>query len=220
MYLQKSFKALSKKERVEYLRDEYKVSIGRACKVLDLSRSMFYYKNKKDDGEFICKLEELALNHPTRGFDDYYGRIRNERHKWNHKRVRRVYRMMKLNLRRRHKRSIQGREKHPLQVPTRHNYCWSADFMSDALVYGRKVRILNVIDDYNREVLAVEADFSMPAQNVVRILDDIIKRRGKPSIIRVDNGPEYLSHAFVDWCNKHGITSQNNHCQLNGVLTT
>ena len=184
---------------------EYKVSIGRACKVVDLARSMFYYKHQKDDTEVINKLEMLVKELPTRGFDDYFGRIRNEGYPWNHKRVRRVYRLMKLNIRRRHKRRVPARVKEPLSVPSGLNYCWSADFMSDALVYGRKVRILNVIDDYNREVLAVEPDFSMPAERVIAIMDQIIARRGKPQIIRVDNGPEYCSRLFVEWCEKNNI---------------
>ena len=153
----------------------------------------------------INKLEVLVKELPTRGFDDYFGRIRNEGYPWNHKRVRRVYRLMKLNIRRRHKRRVPARVKEPLTVPSGLNYCWSADFMSDALVYGRKVRILNVIDDYNREVLAVEPDFSMPAERVIAILDQIVARRGKPQIIRVDNGPEYCSRAFVEWCEKNNI---------------
>ena len=77
--------------------------------------------------------------------------------------------------------------------------------MSDALVYGRKVRILNVIDDYNREVLAIEPDFSLPAERVIGIMDQIVARRGKPQIIRVDNGPEYCSRVFVQWCEKNNI---------------
>ena len=80
--------------------------------------------------------------------------------------------------------------------------------MSDALVYGRKVRILNVIDDYNREVLAVEPDFSMPAERVIGIMDQIVARRGKPRIIRVDNGPECCTRVFVEWCEKNNIRIQ------------
>jgi putative transposase len=166
---------------------------------------MFYYHSVKDDTEVISKLEKLANDLPTRGFDDYFGRIRNEGFTWNHKRVRRVYRMMKLNIRRRHKRKVPRRIKEPLSVPGGINYCWSADFMSDALVYGRKVRILNVMDDYNREVLAVEADFSMPAEKVIGFMEQIIARRGKPKVIRVDNGPEYCSNAFCQWCERNGI---------------
>ena len=80
--------------------------------------------------------------------------------------------------------------------------------MSDALVYGRKVRILNVIDDFNREVLAVEADYSMPAERVIGIMDQIVARRGKPQVVRVDNGPEYCSKVFVGWCEKNNIRIQ------------
>jgi putative transposase len=184
------------------------VSIGRACKIVDLARSLFYYKTKKDDTEVINKLESMVKELPSRGFDEYFGRIRNEGYKWNHKRVRRVYRLMKLNIRRRHKRRVPARVKEPLTVPQGLNYCWSADFMSDALVYGRKVRILNVMDDYNREVLAVEADFSMPAERVTEVMDQVIARRGKPRVIRVDNGPEYCSRTFVEWAEKHGIRIQ------------
>jgi putative transposase len=173
--------------------------------VVGLSRSMFYYKSTKNDTEVISKLEKLAQEHPSRGFDDYFGRIRNEGLSWNHKRVRRVYRMMKLNIRRRHKRRVPRRIKEPLSVPQGLNYCWSADFMSDALVYGRKVRILNIMDDYNREVLAVEADFSMPAERVINIMEQVIERRSKPRVIRVDNGPEYCSRLFCEWCEKNGI---------------
>ena len=169
---------------------------------------MFYYRHRKDDTEVIDKLEELVKERPMRGFDDYFGRIRNEGYRWNHKRVRRVYRLMKLNIRRRHKRRVPARVKVPLTVPSGLNYCWSADFMSDALVYGRKVRILNVIDDYNREVLAVEPDFSMPAERVIGIMDQIVARRGKPRIIRVDNGPECCTRVFVEWCEKNNIRIQ------------
>lgn len=123
----------------QYLIQEFKVSIGRACKVVGLSRSMFYYQSIKDDTEVISKLESLAKDLPTRGFDDYFGRIRNEGFTWNHKRVRSIYRKMKLNIRRRHKRRVPIRIKEPLSVPQGINFCWSADFMSDALVifYGR-----------------------------------------------------------------------------------
>lgn len=169
---------------------------------------MFYYKSVKDDTEVISKLETLARDLPTRGFDDYFGRIRNEGFAWNHKRVRRIYRQMKLNIRRRHKRRVPSRIKEPLSVPQGINFCWSADFMSDALVYGRKVRILNVMDDYNREVLAVEADFSMPAEKVIGFMEQIIARRGKPKVIRVDNGPEYCATAFCQWCERNGIRIQ------------
>ncbi len=77
---------------------EYQVSISRACRVVDLHKSMWYYSTKKDDGPVINKLNELAEHHPTRGFDDYFNRLRNEGLRWNRKRVLRIYRNMGLTM--------------------------------------------------------------------------------------------------------------------------
>ena len=71
--------------------------------------------------------------------------------------------------------------------------------MSDALTDSRKFRLLNVIDDYNRESLAIEVDTSLPSQRVIRTLESIISRRGKPSNLRCDNGPEFISHKLEQW---------------------
>jgi putative transposase len=97
--------------------EETKVSIGRACRVLDLPRSMFYYKSCKDDTAVENKLRDLAEKFPTKGFWDYQGRIRNEGLEWNHKRVKRVYNKLGLNIRRRKKRRLPMRVKEPLQIP-------------------------------------------------------------------------------------------------------
>jgi putative transposase len=67
------------------------------------------------------------------------------------------------------------------------------DFMADQLSDGRSIRTLNFLDDFNREGLCIEVDFSLPAERVVRCLNQIIEWRGKPKAIRIDNGPEYVS---------------------------
>lgn len=82
------------------------------------------------------------------------------------------------------------------------------DFMSDALTDGRKFRTFNLIDDFNREVLAIEADTSLPAQRVIRVLERVIWERGQPLSIRVDNGPEFISHKLEEFCKDQGITLQ------------
>jgi len=82
------------------------------------------------------------------------------------------------------------------------------DFMSDALVSGRRFRILNVIDDFNREVLAIEVDTSLPATRVTRVLDAIAIQRGYPQRIRVDNGPKFVSATLADWAQQHTVTFQ------------
>ena len=82
---------------------------------------------------------------------------------------------------------------------------WSMDFMADQLGDGRSSRTLNVLDDFNREGLGIEVDFSLPAARVVRTLDQIIEWRGKPMGIRVDNGPENISGKLQTWAQKRGI---------------
>lgn len=81
---------------------------------------------------------------------------------------------------------------------------WSMDFMADRLADGRQFRLLNVLDDFNREGLGIEVDFSLPAERVVRSLNQIIEWRGKPLAIRVDNGPEYVS-GLMEWAETRGI---------------
>jgi len=193
---------------VEEVKTEASISTVRACRIIGISKSAVYYKSRKDDSEVIAKLQNLAEKHPTRGFGVYYGRIRNEGLIWNHKRVKRVYDLLKLNIRRKHKRRLPNREKLPLERPTSVNQKWSMDFMSDALTDGRKFRTFNLIDDFNREVLAVEADTSLPAKRVVRVLERVIWERGKPSFIRVDNGPEFISSTLGAFCKDQGIILQ------------
>ena len=112
---------------------------------------------------------------------------------------------MRLNIRRRAKRRLPARIREALFIPEGPNEVWSIDFMSDALVDGRKFRVLNVIDDFNRESLAIEIDTSLPARRVIRVLERIIARRGKPTCIRTDNGPEFISHLLQEWCETGGI---------------
>jgi putative transposase len=166
---------------------------------------MWYYQNKKDDSEVIDKLSELAEAYPTRGFDEYYNKIRREGLIWNRKRVLRVYRNMKLKLRRKHKKRLSKRVKLPLVTPASLNECWSMDFMSDALTDGRKVRVFNVIDDCNREALAIEAGMSYPARAVIETLENLKEEIGTPKYIRCDNGPEFISKIFMNWCEKNYI---------------
>jgi putative transposase len=115
---------------------------------------------------------------------------------------------MGLNIRRRAKKRLPDRVKQPLSVPVEPNQMWSIDFMSDSLVDGRKFRLLNVIDDYNRQSLAIEVDTSLPSQRVIRVLENLIDQHGKPSNIRTDNGPEFISHQLQSWCEKNSITLQ------------
>lgn len=112
---------------------------------------------------------------------------------------------MKLNIRRRARRRLPSRIKEALLLPCAPNGVWSLDFMSDALTDGRKFRVLNIMDDFNRQSLAIEVDTSLPSLRVIRVLERIIAERGKPTSIRTDNGPEFISNKLQQWCESMGI---------------
>jgi putative transposase len=193
---------------VAYLTEHRQVSISRACRVVKLPKSMYYYKTTRDDSEIIDKLLELSEKHPTEGQDLYYSRIRQQGLLWNYKRVRRVYLLMGMNRRRKARRRVPGRVKVPLVVPKKAGDTWSMDFMCDVLMNKRKFRTLNIIDDYNREAITVEVAYTMPAMRVTQILERTIHEQGKPNCIRVDNGPEFISKEFKDWCERKEIAVQ------------
>jgi putative transposase len=85
------------------------------------------------------------------------------------------------------------------------NGIWAMDFMHDSLYGGRAIRVLNVIDEANREALAIEAGTSIPATRVVRVLEQLVEMHGAPSAIRCDNGPEFTSSTFAEWCEQMKI---------------
>lgn len=93
-----------------------------------------------------------------------------------------------------------------LAVPDKPNHCWSMDFMHDQLSDSRSVRLFNVIDDFNREELCIEVDFSLPASRVKRALEQVIEWRGKPAMLRCDNGPEYINEELKEWTMIQEIT--------------
>lgn len=202
-------KPADKREAVDSLIQEQQCSTSKACKIVQLPRSSFQYKKKpKDDSIIQEALTNMVDKRPSIGFWQSFHRLRNRGETWNHKRVRRIYREMKLNVRRRAKRRLPDRVKQPLVIPTAPDQTWSIDFMSDALVDGRKFRLFNVLDDYNRESLAIEADTSLPSLRVQRVLSKVISERSKPLVIRVDNGPEFISHTLQQWCSENNITLQ------------
>ena len=112
---------------------------------------------------------------------------------------------MRLNLPRRTKKRLPRRPRQPLAVPAAVNVVWSIDFMSDALYDGRRFRTLNVLDEGVREALAIEIDTSLPSKRVVRVLTRLVEMRGIPQAIRMDNGPELVAEALVNWCESKGI---------------
>jgi putative transposase len=111
-----------------------------------------------------------------------------------------VYKLLGLNQKKKTKKRLVTRVKEPLIVPLNPNDTWSMDFMHDTLMNGRKFRVLNIIDDFNREALRIEPFFSIGSNLVVKILERLVLERGIPKAIRVDNGPEFIASALAEWC--------------------
>ena len=187
------------------LREERPNDIGKACRALRIGRSSLRYKSIKDDSTIIAHLERLAVENPTEGFWKCYHRIRNSGEIVNQKRLHRVYKLMKLPLRRKVKKRLPSRVKEPLAVPLGFTHTWSIDFTSDALSNGTKFRSFNVIDDYNREVLFIETDYSLRSSRVIWVLKHLVNRYGKPAKIRMDNGPEFVAKLSQQWSAAHEI---------------
>lgn len=177
--------------------------------LLHLSSSVLYYQPRKrpEDALIQDKLGSLAERHRRWGFWKMYAFIRTqEGENWNHKRVYRIYKAMNLNFRRKCKKRLPGRDREALTLPISPNIIWSMDFMHDRLVNGRAFRTLNILDDYNREALAISIDTSMTSPRVERELTQLFAYRGKPQIIRMDNGPELV--ALEGWLRGQGIEPQ------------
>lgn len=193
---------------VEELKTEHKTGKSRACRVLQTSRSSVGYQSIKDDRALEEALKNLCETHPREGFWKSYYRMRNDGNSVNHKRLHRVYKNLGLPLRRKVKKRLPARVKEPLTIPTQFTQSWSIDFMSDALSNGRKFRSFNVIDDYNREVLFIETDYSLKSSRVIWVLRHLVNRYGKPTKIRMDNGPEFIAKLTQEWSQTEEIEFQ------------
>lgn len=185
-----------------------KLNIRQACEAFAISQTCYRYAPKLSfENERIADwLLRLTHNQRNWGFGLCFLYLRNVKgFVWNHKRVYRIYCELELNMRIKPKKRIVREKPEPLGRPMAVNQVWSMDFMHDQLQNGRSYRLLNVIDDYNREGLAIEADFSMPSERVIRTLEQVIEWRGTPQVIRCDNGPEYISSRLQVWAARKGI---------------
>jgi len=165
-------------------------------------------KKKANDDEIRTELAQIAENHHRWGFRKMAAYLKKQGNTWNHKKIYRIYCEMGLNLRVKPKKRIPARERKPLIQPENTNACWSLDFMSDSLANGCPFRTFNVLDDFNREGLWIEIDMSLPATRVTLVLDMIASERGYPTQVRVDNGPEFISHQMAGWAWKHAVHIQ------------
>jgi putative transposase len=189
-----------------HLRDAFGVSERRAIRVVRVHRSTARYTSRPDRGpELRERLRRLAVECPRYGYRMMTDRLRWEGTRVNHKRVYRVYREEGLQLPKRRRKRLRSVRRQPLMKAQAVNVRWSMDFMSDALADGRRFRVFNVLDDFSRECLAIEAGTSLPGSVVTRVLDGIAARRGYPQTVVVDNGPEFRGREMDTWACRNGV---------------
>lgn len=182
------------------------MSQRRACQVLDVDRSGVRYRSiRPDDLELREAMKKVALERRWFGYRRIHVMLQREGVTMNLKKLRRLYREEKLQVCKRGDRKRALGTRRPMLVPEHANERWSLDFLSDAFTDGRRFRILAIVDDHTRECLALVADTSLSGLRVVRELDVIIARRGRPATIVSDNGTELTSMAVLRWCEETNI---------------
>lgn len=182
------------------------VSERRACRVVQLNRSLRVYQPKRVKDEVIQEMiRHLGEAHPTWGCGKMVQAMRRAGQPWNHKRIERIYHEMNFHRRSRVKKRRPHRQTEPLTPSYQPNECWSIDFMRDSLSTGRAFRTFNVIDNFNREALGIFVETSLPSTKVTQLLEEIAWVRGYPKRLRLDNGPEFTAHHFQNWATQNVI---------------
>jgi len=194
---------------VDYLNENYPVSGARACGLLHLAVSSYYYQphGRRDEAPVRAALRRHAAVRRRWGYRRLLVLLRREGIGDNHKRVYRLYRAEGLQVRQRRRRKqrlVRGAE--PTGTPQRANERWSLDFVHDRLANGRALRLLTVHDDYTRECLWIEADTSLSGPRVTRVLDYVTQLRGRPVSVLTDNGPEFAGLALERWAHDHQVS--------------
>jgi putative transposase len=190
----------ARREAVAHLRVAFEVSERRACSTLGADRTSIRYRSTRpDDASIRARLRELAAVRRRFGYRRLHILLKREGVILNHKKLRRLYREERLQMRRRGGRKRALGTRAPMTLPQGANQRWSLDFLSDAFADGRRFRILAVIDDFTRECLALVPDTSLPGLRVVRELDALIAARGRPALCVSDNGTELTGMAILRW---------------------
>jgi len=189
-----------------YVHKSYDVSRSHACGLLDLARSSMYYQPQpRDDGPLRIALREKTRERKRWGYRRLIVLLRRDGWADNHKRIERIYREEGLQVPKRRKRKTAYRRKEKPAAPARMNDRWSMDFVHDVTAQGRKLRMLNIVDDFTRECLWIETDTSLNGERVKRVLGCLIDLRGRPGRLVMDNGPEFTGHVLDQWSYDTGI---------------
>lgn len=186
------------------------ISERRACRFTGFARSSRRYRSRRSpDTALRARLHELAARRRRWGYRQLWRILRREARvqgqRINRKRVQRVYQEEGLQVRRRKRKRRVALARVPLPTPQQANERWSMDFVRDTLGDGRVVRALTIVDDCTRECPAIEVDFSLSGDRVVRVLDRLAQLRGLPHAIVCDNGPEFAGAVLDEWADRRGV---------------
>ena len=175
--------------------------------IAGISASSLRYERRPDRNEQLRRsIVELAQRHRRYGAPMIYLKLRQAGHCVNHKRVERLYGLEKLQVKRRRRKKIPVSERQPLVRPGGANEVWSMDFLFDRVASGRTLKCLVIVDDATHESIAIVVEHSMGGNQLTRVLDGICSRRGRPSVIRTDNGPEFCGKAMLTWAHRNAVT--------------
>lgn len=190
----------AKREVVSYLQQYKKLSADRACGLIGLQSSTFYYQSysSRDDHPLKEKLIELSQVRIRWGLPRLFVLVRREGFMDNYKRVRRIYNEAGLQLQKRRKKKIRGHLRLVLPEPERPNHIWSMDFVSDSLSDQRRFRSFTLVDDFTRECIMIETDRSLKSEKIVRVFNQLKITRGLPDMIVCDNGDRIPSTGDVE----------------------
>jgi putative transposase len=192
---------------VTYVVSEWKLSYSQACKMIGYSRNGKYYVKKMPVKDApILEAITKQTSGSRRGRKKIIPRLQMKNPEWRSSRIRRIYCQGGFSLNRKPSKPRVKHVSNPITLTTKTNEEWAIDFMSDALVNGRRIRPLNVVDHYNRYCLGISVSHNFPARRAVQILERMIEKYGKPKRIRTDNGPEFLSKYFQKWLRDNDIT--------------
>ncbi|MET3432760.1 putative transposase [Herbaspirillum seropedicae] len=195
-----------KREAVAVLKANWQLSERRCCGLMNISTSVLRYQARGDNNAALTeRITTLAGQRRRFGYRRIHVLLLREGWMVNVKRVYRLYCKAGLSVRRRLRKRIGMTERLPLLLPEQANYAWSMDFVHDRLADGRRIRCLNIVDDFTKESVAIEVDTSISGLRVGRVLDKVAQERPLPTMIRVDHGPEFTSLALDAWAAERGV---------------
>lgn len=199
--------APGRRKQVAHARKRWRVSLRRACALLDVARSGATYASKREvaDAPVVAKMRELAKQFPRYGYRMIRDILSNQGEPMSVERAHRLWKTAGLQVPRKRPRKRVASRRPRAKASTGPNQVWAIDFVFDTCADGRQLKCLTVIDEWTRESLAIDVASSIRASRVVDVLARLVSVRGAPRYLRSDNGPEFVSRALVNWMTREGI---------------